>query len=74
MKKIDKVINYFRNLREEAPTMSSGDQPFSNFSDPQGPNAGFTPVMGFRRRRNGKVDGRSASKKYKSWLKNLGLM
>jgi hypothetical protein len=80
MSKIDRVINYFRNLREDAPvmtsspTMSSGDQPFSSSSNPEGPNAGFTPVMSFRRRQNGKIDGRSAPKKYKDWLKSLGLL
>jgi hypothetical protein len=74
MNKIDKVIQYFRNLKEEAPTMSSGDSGFSNSSDSSGPTAGFDPVMGFRRRGNGKIDGRSASKKYKKWLKSLGLL
>lgn len=80
MKKIDKIIKYFRNIRESAPimssspTMSSGDGGFSGSSDPSGPTAGFDPVMGFKRRRNGKIDGRSASKKYKSWLKSLGLL
>ena len=74
MPKIDKVIEYFRNLREEAPTMSSGDGGFSGSSEPSGPTAGFDPVMGFRRRQNGKIDGRSASKRYKDWLKSLGLL
>lgn len=80
MNKIDKVIQYFRNLREDAPvmssspTMSSGNGGFSGSSETSGPTAGFDPVMGFRRRKNGKIDGRSSSKKYKDWLKSLGLL
>jgi len=79
MSKIDKVIQHFRNLREEgAPTMNTGtpngSAGLSADADASGPNAGFDPVMGFRRRRNGKIDGRSASNKYKKWLKSLGLL
>ena len=74
MSKIDRVIQYFRNLKEEAPTMSSGDQSFSSSSNPEGPNAGLTPVMSFKRRKSGKIDGRSVSKKYKDWMKSLGLL
>jgi hypothetical protein len=79
MSKIDKVIQHFRNLREEgAPTMNTGtpngSPGFSADADSSGPNAGFDPVMGFRRRKNGKIDGRSASSKYKKWLKSLGLL
>jgi hypothetical protein len=79
MSKIDKVIEYFRNLREEgAPTMNTGtpngSAGFSADADSSGPNAGFDSVMGFRRRKNGKIDGRSASNKYKKWLKSLGLL
>ena len=80
MNKIDKVIEYFRNLREEngAPTMNTGTPNgsigFSGDADSSGPNAGFDSVMGFKRRKNGKIDGRSASNKYKKWLKSLGLL
>jgi hypothetical protein len=79
MSKIDRVIEYFRNLREEgASTMNTGtpngSAGFSANADASGPNAGFDPVVGFRRRRNGKIDGRSASNKYKKWLKSLGLL
>jgi hypothetical protein len=73
MNKIDKVIQYFRNLKEEAPTMSSGDQPFSSSSNPEGPNAGLTPGMSFKRRQNGRIDGRSVAKKYKNWIDSLGM-
>ena len=34
----------------------------------------FDPVIGFKRRRNGNIDGRSVSKKYKDWMKSLGLL
>ena len=80
MKKIDKVIEYFRNLKEEtsvassSPTMSSGNGGFSGSSEPTGPTAGFDPVSGFRRRKSGNIDGRSVSKKYKDWMKSLGLL
>ncbi len=82
MSKIDKVIQHFRNLREDAPvmtsspTMSSGDQPFSSSSNPEGPNAGNTyPFMNkFKRIKSGDVDGRSVKKKYKDWMKSLGLL
>jgi hypothetical protein len=84
MNKIDKVIEYFRNLREEsgAPTMntgtSNGSAGFGADADASGPNAGNTYRLSgidtFRRRRNGKIDGRSASNKYKKWLKSLGLL
>ena len=80
MSKIDKVIEYFRNLREESasPTMNTGtpnsSAGFSSNADPSGPNAGFNPVIGFKRRKNGKIDGRSAHNKYKQWLKSLRLM
>ena len=80
MSKINRVIQYFRSLREEggAPTMNTGtlngSSGFSSNADSSGPNAGFDPVMGFRKRRNGKIDGRSTSNKYKKWLKSLGLL
>lgn len=74
MSKIDKVMQYFRNLKEEAPTMSSdgGILPTNNISEPG--IAKFDPVIGFKRRRNGNIDGRSVSKKYKDWMKSLGLL
>jgi hypothetical protein len=79
MNKIDRVIEYFRNLREEgSPTMNTGtpngSTGFGGDADSSGPNAGFDPVMGFKRRKNGKIDGRSSSNKYKKWLKSLGLL
>jgi hypothetical protein len=84
MSKIDKVIEYFRNLRENAPVMTSsptmntstpnGSPGGSSSADSSGPFAGLDHVMSFRRRKNGKVDGRSASKKYKTWLKSLKMM
>jgi hypothetical protein len=84
MNKIDKVIEYFRNLREEngAPTMNTGtpngSAGLSANADASGPNAGntyrFPRIDTFRRKRNGKIDGRSASNKYKKWLESLGLL
>jgi hypothetical protein len=74
MSKIDRVIQYFRNLKEEAPTMSSdgGNLPTNNISGPGIDR--FDPVIGFRKRRGGKIDGRSVAKKYKNWMKSLGLL
>ena len=84
MNKIDKVIEYFRNLREEngTPTMNTGtpngSAGFSANADASGPNAGNTyrlpGINTFRRRGNGKIDGRSVAKKYKNWMKSLGLL
>jgi hypothetical protein len=51
-KKIDKVIEAFRNyinLKEEGMVTGSvsGKPGFSGSSDPKGPTAGFDPVMKF---------------------------
>ncbi len=73
MNKIDKVIQYFRNLKEEAPTMSSGNGRFSGSSSSQGPTAGFDPVIGFRKRKNGKVDNRRVCKSWRNWINSLGM-
>ena len=74
MNKIDKIIEYFRTIKEESPTMSSGKGGFSSSSSSSGPTSGFDPVMSFKRRKNGSVDGRGVSKNYKQWLKSLGMM
>lgn len=55
MSKIDRVIQYFRALREEGPTMNTGSvvggpAGFSSDADPKGPSAGFSGVLGFMRR------------------------
>lgn len=63
MNKINKVINYFRNLREEG-------VPTNNISS--GNISKFDPVMTFKRRKNGNIDGRSVSDQYKKWLRSLG--
>lgn len=62
MKKIDKVIQYFRNLKEDAPVMTSsptmntstpnGSAGGSSLADPSGPFAGKDMSLG-------KIDGRS---------------
>jgi hypothetical protein len=70
MTKIDIIINYFRNLREEnIPTNNVGDGGLTSRGEEL---SGFDPVMSFRRRKNGNVDGRSVSNRYKKWLKSLG--
>ena len=56
MEKIDRIIQAFRNLKEEggmvanAPGQSGG---FSGSANPKGPVAGFDPVMGKTRRKKG---------------------
>ena len=71
MNKIDKVIEYFRNLREEGPTMSSGSGGFSGSSDAKGPVAGFDPILGMRRRKNNQVDLRTINSKLRRWVKSI---
>jgi hypothetical protein len=65
MKKIEKIIKYFKE------NMSVGVGGFTGSADPKGPVAGFDGVIGFKRRKNGKYDYRSVGKKYKDWLKIL---
>ena len=78
MNKIDKVIEYFRNLHEEGlPTMntstSNGSAGFSANADASGPNAGNTfPFMKFMRRKNqNQIDYRSVPNNYKKWVKSI---
>jgi hypothetical protein len=59
-KKIDKVIEAFRNyinLKEEGMVTgsSSGSPGFSGSSDPKGPTAGFDPVMGLGKRKGPQI-------------------
>lgn len=59
MDKVDKIINYFRNLHEDGiPTMNTASVPgaagFSAYSNSKGPTAGTTPRLGKK-----KYDGRS---------------
>lgn len=63
MEKIDRII---RAIREE---MVVGNGGFTGAADPEGPVAGFDPLIpGLRRRRDGKIDKR-IRKLYKKWLK-----
>jgi hypothetical protein len=71
MKKIDKIINYFRNLKEEGPTMSSGNVGFNGSSNPKGPTAGFDPILGMRKRKNNEVDLRAIDSKLRRWVKSI---
>lgn len=67
MKKIDRIIEIIRENM-----MVSNGIPTTNISS--GNISKFDPVMSFRKRKNGDVDGRSVSDKYKKWLKSLRLM
>lgn len=74
MKKIDKVIKYFRNLKEETPIAPSGQVslPTNNVGN-QG-IAMFDPLMNFfkrtKKRKNGEYDNRFVPKNYRKWLNN----
>jgi hypothetical protein len=67
MRKIDQIIEIIR----ENMVVGSG-VPANNISS--GNVAKFDPVISFKKRRNGNVDGRSVAEKYKKWLKSLKLM
>jgi hypothetical protein len=67
MKKIDKIIEIIRENM-----IASGGVPTNNISS--GNIVKFDPVISFKRRKNGSVDGRSASEEYKKWLRSLKLM
>jgi len=43
--KLEWIISYIRELKEEAPTNSSGTGGFSSSSNPKGPVAGYDPVI-----------------------------
>ena len=82
MSKVDKVIQYFRGLREDAamgPTMNTGSviggaAGFSSDAKAEGPVAGYSGSLGFRRRKDGKLDKRSVAKRYQKWLKSMGML
>lgn len=65
MKKIDKIIQYFKE------NMVVGAGGFTGSANPEGPVAGFDPMLGFKKRKTGKYDYRTVNKKYKDWLKNI---
>jgi hypothetical protein len=67
MNKLDKIIKI---IRENMAFSGSGEVPTNNISS--GNIDTFDPTLHFRKRKNGNLDGRSVSKKYKEWLKNLG--
>ena len=63
MKRIERIIELIREnmVASSSPTNNIGDGNIAKFD-------------GFKRRRNGNIDGRSVSKKYKEWMKSLGLL
>ena len=64
MKKIDKILKFIREN-----IVTSSGMPTNNVSN--GNVAKFDPLMSFRKRKNGMVDTRGVSKKYKNWVKYL---
>lgn len=75
MDKVDKIINYFKKINEEGmmtasvPANKVGDGGFTGRANPNGPVAGFDPIMKFVRRK--KVDYRTVPNSYKKWVKDL---
>jgi len=67
MRKIDQIIEIIRENM-----VVGGGVPTNNISS--GNVAKFDPVISFKKRKNGNVDGRSVAEKYKKWLKSLKLM
>jgi hypothetical protein len=65
MKKIDRVIEHFRNLRE---MMAVGAGGFTSSGDPK-KTAGFDPVMGKPQKRYLK-GGKGSRKKWLDYLRN----
>ena len=47
---LQKIINIIRHIKEEAPTMSSGNGGFTGAADASGPVAGYDKVSDFRTR------------------------
>lgn len=76
MKKIDKIINSIRSLREETAMgiANTGNMPGMGGalgSNSPNPNMqGFDHLMAFKRRRNSNLgfDLRSVPKKYRKWI------
>ena len=69
MSKIDRVIEYFRSLREDGPmgpTMNTstpnGEAGMGERADASGPNAGVSGVLGFIRRAKKKAKRKKRSK------------
>ena len=53
MEKIDRIIQAFRNLKEEG--MVAGTGGFTGSADQKGPVAGFDPVLGLRKRKGPQI-------------------
>lgn len=77
---IERIIKIVRDIKEEGmvgamPTMNTGSAPeapgFSGAADPKGPSAGFDPLLGKRKRKNGGIDFRRVAPNYKKWVKNI---
>lgn len=80
---IERIIKIVRYIKEEGmvgaigamPTMNTGSVPeapgFSGAADPRGPSAGFDPLLGKRKRKNGGIDFRRVAPNYKKWVKNI---
>lgn len=67
MSKIDRIIEYFRTLKEEGPTMSTGSvvggpAGFSADSNASGAVAGFSGVLHFMRRAKKKAKRKKRTK------------
>ncbi len=66
---LQKIISIIKNIREDAPTMSSGTTGFSGTSNATGPVAGYDPVLKFKK--GNKLDYRKVPSEYKKWVKSV---
>jgi hypothetical protein len=65
MTKIERIINLIRE------NMMSSSMPTNNISS--GNIKNFDPVIGFKKRKNGKVDNRRVRKSWRNWIDSLGM-
>jgi hypothetical protein len=74
MNKIDKITNYFRNLREDAVAISSSTNSVGEggLTGRGKTLAGFDPIIKFiRRKKVDSIDYRTVPNNYRKWVKNI---
>jgi hypothetical protein len=66
--KTDRILDNVINIVE---TMTAGNLGFTQAADDAGPVAGFDPLLGSRKKRNGSIDFRRIPNSYKRWVKDI---
>jgi hypothetical protein len=59
----NRILNHIREM------ISVGDGGFTGDSAPEGPTAGYDPLMKMKKRKNGKVDLRKVPSSHRKWIK-----